>query len=296
MKKTKILKWNIQEFLYVLLGLFLSSFAINVFIVPNALYNGGVLGTSQLIRSFIESTFSLNLPFDIAGMINFCLNVPLFIIAYKYVSKTFFFRTLICVFLQTIFLTLIPVPKTTIVPEIITSVLIGSILAGIAGGMILSSGGSGGGTDIIGFLLTTRSKRLSVGKINRMINIIIYSICGILHGIPTMIYSIIYSFISSIVADHSHKQNICSSIMIFTKTKPTALIEFIKKELERDCTYWEATGGFNESKTYISYAAMSKYELQRLERHIHELSPDAFIVKSEGIGIEGNFEKKLTDF
>jgi uncharacterized membrane-anchored protein YitT (DUF2179 family) len=95
------------------------------------------------------------------------------------------------------------------------------------------------------------------------------------------------------VVDHRHKQNIISSVMIFTKEKPTKVVGFIKKELNRDCTYWEATGGFDESKTYISYSAMSKYEMQRLERHLNELSPDAFMVRSEGMGIDGNFKKNL---
>ena len=173
----KNLKWNLGEFIQVIFGIFISCFAINIFIVPNSLYNGGVLGLSQLIRSLLESTFHFNTPFDIAGIINFLLNIPLFLMAYKFVSKTFFYRTLTCIFIQTIFLTIIPVLDVSIVPEVLTSVLIGAILAGIGSGMILSSGGSGGGTDIIGFIVTLRRKGFTVGRINRSINVIIYSIC-----------------------------------------------------------------------------------------------------------------------
>ncbi len=296
MKKIQdVLKWDLQDFLQAFFGILLYSFAINIFIVPNSLYNGGILGISQLIRSFIVSNFHVSTSFDIAGLINFFLNIPLFLLAYKFVSKTFFYRTLICIFIQTVFLTFIPVLEVSIVPEILTSVLIGAILAVIGGGMLLSSGGSGGGTDIIGFMITMRNKSFSVGKISRSINVLIYFICGILYGLPTMIYSIIYSFVSSLVSDKTHKQNICSSVLIFTKEEPSALVEFIKSELNRDCTYWEGYGGYDQSKTYISYAAMSKYEMQRLERHLQELSPNAFMIKSEGIGIDGNFQKKLID-
>ncbi len=289
-----VLKWDLKDFLQVILGIFLFTFAINIFVVPNSLYNGGILGISQLIRSLIESVLPWKFNFDMAGIINFLFNIPLFIIAYKFVSRTFFYRTLICVSIQTFFLTIIPVPEVSIVPEILTSVLIGGILAGIGGGMVLSSGGSGGGTDIIGFVLSMRNKMFSIGKISRTINFFIYVICGILYGLPTMIYSIIYSFVGSLVSDRTHKQNVCSYVMIFTKTKPDKIVEFIKKELARDCTYWEAYGGYDQSKTFISYSVMSKYEMQRLERHINELSPDAFLVKSEGIGIDGNFKKNLS--
>ena len=295
-QKSHFLKWTWQDFLQVMMGSLLFAIGINFFIVPNSLYNGGVLGISQLIRSLLESVFHCHFSFDIAGIINFILNIPLFFIAYRLVNRTFFYRTVTCVLLDSLCLTIVPVLKVSIVPEILTSVLIGAILAGIGGGLIFACGGSGGGTDIIGFILSMNKRRLSIGKISRSINLIIYTICGVIYGLPIMIYSIIYSFISSLVVDRLHKQNICSSVMIFTKDKPDKVIDFIKTDLHRDCTYWDAYGGYDQSKTYISYSAMSKYELQILERNIPSLSPNAFLVKSEGIGIDGNFKKNFLDF
>ena len=287
----KYFHWDAKELLQSLIGIVLFALAVNIFIVPNSLYNGGVLGISQLIRSVLEQWFSF--PFDVAGVIYFIINVPLFFLAYKLLSKTFFRRTLVCVFLQTVFLSAIPVLKVALIDDILTSVLIGGILAGVGNGMLLSAGGSGGGTDIVGLIISTRHNGFSVGRINGIINITIYCICGILYGIPIMIYSIIYAFIDSLIIDHTHKQNICSYVMIFTKEKPFAIRDFIREYLDRDITYWEAYGGYDYSKTYILYSAMSKYEMQRLERQLPEISPDAFMIKSEGIGINGNFRKKL---
>ena len=293
MQKSKILKWEWKDFLYIFLGSLLCAIAMNFFIIPNSLYSGGVLGISQLICKVADSYFHFSFSFNLVGVINFILNIPLFIIAYKFVSKTFCFRTLYCVGLLTLFYTIIPVLDVSVVPEILTAVLIGAILAGFGSGFILSTGGSGGGTDIIGFAVSMRHKDFSVGKISRSINVFIYAICGILYGFPIMIYSIIYSFVATLVLDHRHTQNVCSYVMIFTKEKPDKIIEFIKNELGRNCTYWEAYGGFDQSKTYISYSAMSKYEMEQLQRQIQTLSPSAFLVKSDGVGIDGNFQKKF---
>ncbi len=288
-------KWKAKDFFLALGGILLSSVAINYFIVPNHLYNGGVLGISQLIRSGLEVLLDYQFPFDISGLISFLINVPLFIIAYKYISKTFFRRTILCVVAQTVFLTLLPIPKDVLLDDLLTCVLIGGILGGFGGGMTLSASASGGGTDIIGVVISMRNKKLSVGRIQRAINLTIYGICGVLYGLPTMIYSVIYAVISSLVVDHTHKQNICSYVMVFTKNQPDKIIQFVRDELVRDATYWEAIGGFDRSKTYITYSAMTKYELQRFERHLPELEPSAFVVKSEGVGIDGNFAKNLTD-
>ena len=108
-----------------------------------------------------------------------------------------------------------------------------------------------------------------------------------------MIYSIIYSVFYSIILDNTHEQNVCSTAVIFTKKHPKKIIDFAGNEIERGSTTWEAKGGYDGSTTYITYIVLSKYELQRLERNLPDLDCNAFMVKTDGVGIEGRFQKKL---
>ena len=288
-KIKNLLNWNVMDFLSILFGSLLFAIAINVFIVPNNLYSGGILGLSQLIRSFIIDSFHLKITYDFSGLIYYLINIPLFIIAYKKISKTFFIRTIFTVSLQALLLSL--VPTQAIINDMITSVLVGGILAGLGNGIVLSSGGSGGGTDIIGIALASKINNLSVGKIGLFINALIYGVAGLLYGLEIMIYSIIYSAIDSLTVDKTHKQNICSTAFIFCKKNPKKVNDFIKNELNRDFTYWDAKGGYNDSKTYIIYTAMTKYELIRLEKFLKIYEPNAFMIKSEGVSIKGEFVK-----
>ena len=291
----KTFRWNLKDLVKAITGALIYALAINLFIVPNSLYNGGILGISQLLRTIITTTFNLDLNIDIAGIINFIINIPLLFIAYKVISKTFFGRTVICVCFTTIFLTLIPIPEKALIDDLLTNVLIGGILCGLGSGKLLSSHGSGGGTDIIGIALSMKNRNLSVGKIGGTINLFIYAVCGILYGIPTMIYSIIYAVIGSLVVDNTHEQNVVSYVMVFTKKMPDTITDFIQKELNRDATVWEGTGAYNKTKTYICYSALSKYEVQKLERNIKHLDKEAFMIKNEGVGVDGNFEKHLVN-
>lgn len=291
----KTFKWNLKDLIKAITGALIYALAINLFIVPNSLYNGGILGISQLIRTLIIETFNLKLSFDIAGIINFMFNIPLLFIAFKMISKTFFGRTVVCVCFTTLFLTIIPIPEKALINDLLTNVLIGGILCGLGSGKLLSSHGSGGGTDIIGIALSMKNRNLSVGKIGGTINMFIYAICGLLYGIPTMIYSIIYAVIGSLVVDNTHEQNIVSYVMIFTKQVPEVIADYIKNELNRDATIWEGTGAYDKTKTYICYSALSKYEVQRLERNLKYLDKNAFMIKNEGIGVDGNFEKHLVN-
>ena len=292
MKRIKeLLNWTIKDVIKMLIGTLMFCIAINIFVVPNDLYTGGVLGLSQLIRSIVIDIFKLNITFDFSGLIYYLINIPLFIIAYKSLSKSFFFRTLIVISIQTIMLTLIP--TVSIIDEKLTNVLVGGLLGGAGLGIILSCGASTGGSDIIGLVFAKKNNELSVGKLGLILNVFIFSITGIMYGLQTMIYSIIYSFVDSLMLDKMHEQNICSTAFIFCKKNPKEINNYIKNELNRDFTYWDAKGGYDDSKTYIIYTALTKYELIKLERKIKECDFNAFMIKSDGVGIKGEFEKKF---
>ena len=290
MKKiNKIIKWSLDDSIKVIVGSFLYCFAINYFIVPNNLYTGGVLGIAQLIRSFIIEIFNLETNFDFSGIIYYLINIPLFVMAYKSISKTFFYRTIVAVTIQTILLSILP--NKLLVENILTNVVVGGMICGIGAGIILSTGASTGGTDIVGLVLAKKNNHFSVGKIGLLLNVIIYTIAGFKYGIETMIYSIINAVVDSRMVDKLHEQNICSTAFIFCKKNPKPINDFIKNELNRDFTYWDAKGGFDDSRTYIIYTALTKYELIKLEITMKELNIRTFMVKSEGIGIKGEFEK-----
>lgn len=292
MKKIKeLLNWNLKDIAKALSGSILFCIAINYFVVPNNLYTGGILGISQLIRSIIIDIFEIKMTFDFSGIIYYLINIPLFIIAYKSIGRTFFFRSLFTVSIQAIMLSLLP--SKLLVDDILTNVLVGGLLGGVGVGIILSSGASTGGTDIVGLAIAKKNNNYSVGKLGIMINFIIYLIAGLRYGIEIMIYSIIYSAVDNLMVDKMHEQNICSTAFIFSKENPKAINNYIKNELNRDFTYWYAKGGYDDSRTYIIYTALTKYELIKLERNLKKMNIQTFMVKSEGIGIKGNFEKQF---
>ena len=292
MKKIiSLFNWKLEDVVKVLIGSLLFCYSVNVFIVPNNLYTGGVLGIAQLIRSVFIDVLKFNITYDFSGILYYLINVPLFFIAYKSISKTFVARTIFAVTVQSLLLSIIP--TNPLLDDMIVNILVGGILGGAGIGIVLSSGGSTGGSDIIGLAIAKKHNDFSVGKLGIILNVVIYSITGLMYGVEIMIYSIIYCVFESITIDRMHDQNICSTAFIFCKKNPKKINEFIKKDLNRDFTYWDAKGGYDDSRTYIIYTALTKYELLRLERYMKTYDDHAFMVKSEGVGIKGEFEKKF---
>lgn len=283
-----------EKSLTAVIGMLIYSAGINFFIVPAGLYNGGVMGISQIIRTLLTENFSFfSGSTDIAGIINFILNVPLFILAYVSIGKNFFIRTIVCVFSQTIFLSVLPIPASPFVEDALTASIIGGIVAGIGIGVALRSGGSSGGMDIVGMYFTKNHNGFSVGRVSLAVNTLVYVICAVMFGIQTAVYSIIYSAVSMLMSDKTHTQNINTEVLIFTKEKPEEILDYIVREFERDATWWEAKGGYTESKTYIVVTILSKYEFAHLRRELRSIDEHAFVAAKDGMSIDGNHEKHL---
>ena len=148
------MKQKIRDYGVILLGSFLFCAGLNWFIVPLGLYNGGTVGIAQIIRTLLN----LDTGFDIAGILNFCLNIPLLLLAYFQFGKSLFFKTFFSIITQTLIFTYLPIPVQPVIEEYAVSCLMGGILAGTGVGITLKAGGSGGGLDILGLYFTKKNK------------------------------------------------------------------------------------------------------------------------------------------
>lgn len=287
----KKIKVEAINYTWILIGSILFCAGLNLFIVPVGLYNGGTVGVSQIIRTLMMDHIALPEGFDIAGIINFLINIPLLLLAYKKFGKDLFFKTVFSVITQTIFFSLIIVPVNPIITERLAACVIGGLLAGSGVGVTLRAGGSGGGNDVLGLYMTKKIEGFSVGKMTLIINAIIYLTCAILFELPTAIYSIIYSAVYSLMVDRVHLQNINVNVQIFTKEE--SLYQEILTQLNRGTTYWKAVGGYTQTDTYVVITVISKYEISQLKQILLAKDPNAFVIVSEGPEILGNYEKRL---
>ncbi len=281
------------KFLMVIIGGFIFAAGVNLFIVPLGLYSGGVVGIAQIIRSILIQFMNINIPnnFDIAGVINFLINIPLLILAFSVISHLFFYKTLCCVIAQTIAFSFIPIPSTPIIEDILASCLIGGVICGYGIGLALRNGGSGGGLDILGVYFTKKINDFSVGKLSIIVNVFVYLGCAILFDISTAIYSILYMACFSLILDRTHYQNINITSIIFTKNEEVQ--KEIMTQTGRGVTYWDGAGAYTNEKTRVLVTVINKYEINQLQSIVSSMDPNAFLIFSEGPEVVGGFEKRL---
>lgn len=276
-----------------LLGSLLMSVAINVFIVPQGLYAGGAYGLCQVIRTLLQTKLGVEASFDLAGVLYFFANIPLFLLAFRTLGRTFCLKAGICTVSNSVFLALIPSPAVPIIPDPLTSCMIGGILVGFAAGLVLSCGCSTGGLDILGLYLSKKNNKFTVGRFCISFNVCLYLLCFLLFDATTAIYSAIYNVLSNLFLDRLHRQNVSVQLLIFTKSKDPALPKYIMEQLDRGVTYWQAKGAYTGDDVQVLCVCLSKYEIDTLKQVIRDIDPNAFFVMQEGVRVEGNFKRHL---
>jgi len=170
-------------------------------------------------------------------------------------------------------------------------VLIGGIACGAGVGIILIAGGSGGGIDVVAMWAAKKFKNASVGKISLYFNVLLYTVMLFLFDVRTVIYSLIYTVVFTLVLDKTHYQNINVRVMIFTKKD--GIDEAINLRTRRGVTKWDGCGAYTKESTHVLVSCINKYEVNELMDMVQSMDPQAFVIVDENVMVNGNFEKRL---
>lgn len=176
--------------LFMILGCALVSIGLEIFLVPNGLVDGGVVGMS------IMASHVSGLPL---GLFTFLFNVPFFILGYKHIGKTFTICTLFSVICLSIGVSVLhPVPGIT--HDILLAAVFGGVIMGAGVGLIIRNGGSLDGTEIVAIILDKRVS-FSIGEIVMFFNLFILGISSLIFGWDKAMYSLLAYFIAFKVID-----------------------------------------------------------------------------------------------
>ncbi len=280
----------IKQMGMILTGGLLYAVGMNIFLTPLKLYSGGGVGLAQLITLFLEQFIKVE-GLNLYGIVNMLINIPLLILAYRQLGRSFFLKTLLGSMSISIFIALVPTIQVPIVDDYLTSVLIAGIIGGAGIGVILVAGGSGGGIDIVAMWAAKKFKSASVGKISLYFNIALFTVLFFLFDAQTVIYSLIFNVIFTLILDKVHYQNINVRLMIFTKEE--GIDKKITEQTGRGVTEWNGVGAYTGELMHILVSCINKFEVQEFMEIIQSIDPKAFVIVDEDVIVNGNFEKRL---
>ena len=266
----------------IFIGAVLVSLALEIFLVPNQIIDGGITGIS-IIAAHLSG-----IPL---GVYLFFLNLPFLIIGYKQMGKTFALSTLFGVSIMSIGTTLLhPVPGLTDDP--LLAAVFGGIILGVGVGLVIRYGGSLDGTEIVAVLLNRKSP-FSVGEIVMFINLFILSSAGFVYGWDRAMYSLMAYYIAFKMID--------LTIEGFQESKSVWIISDLYRELGdaivarlgRGITYLTGEGGYTGDDKKVIFCVITRLEEAKLKSIVEEIDPSAFLAVGNIHDVSGGqFKKK----
>ena len=278
--------FQLKDFIFIILGSFSYALAWQGFLIPNQLTTGAVTGLASIIY-YAFGTPPVDITYAVA-------NVILLIFALKILGLKFCIRTIFGVFFCWLFLHILPlwIPNGLVQGDTFMASVIGGILCGIGLGVVFTSNGSTGGTDIIAAMVN-KYRNVSFGKMLLYIDIIIISSSYLVfHDVQRVIYGYIIMFITTTVCDMIINGIRASVQLLIFSDKWEDIAESISNELQRGVTVLDGMGWYTKKPKKVLVVVAKRTQITQIERLIKNIDNNAFISQSAVSAVYGQgFDK-----
>ncbi|MHA6260607.1 YitT family protein [Sporosarcina sp. CAU 1771] len=260
------MKKKIIDFLFIIVGSFIFALAVNIFVIPNNLGEGGVTGLT-IITYYLYGWSP--------GLVNLILNGFLLIAGFKFLNKSTIVYTIFAVLFNSLFLHLTSDWRIAS-DEIFVNAIFGGVFIGVGIGLIIRVGGTTAGTTILASI-TNRYLGWSISYGLLFFDLIVVFSSYFVIGAEKMMLTIIMLYIATKVMEFIIEGfNIKKAVTIISKT-PNEIASEVNKLMNRGVTVYSGHGYYTKEKKDILYIVIGSQEVVRLKKIVRAADPDAFI-------------------
>ena len=272
----------IKKYLVLIIGSLIYSAGLEIFLVPNNIIDGGIVGIS------IMASYLTGIPFGVYMLV---LNLPFLYLGYKQIGKTFAISTIVSIIAISVFSEFLePVPQIT--QDYFLAAIFGGIIAGAGVGLVIRQGGSLDGTEITAIILD-RKTSFSVGEVVMFFNLFILGAAGFVFGWDKAMYSLVAYFIISKMIDVVLKGLDESYAVMIVSDEYEEIADALMHRLGRGVTYLHGKGAYTGDDKQVLYCVVTRLEVVKLKEIALEKDETAFVTINPVHDIVGGrFKKK----
>jgi uncharacterized membrane-anchored protein YitT (DUF2179 family) len=268
--------------LFIVIGALIVSVALELFLVPNTITDGGITGISVMSSHLTEWPL---------GIFLFIFNLPFLIIGYKQIGKTFAISTLLGITVMSLGTTMLHHVDPFVQDKLLAFVF-GGILLGLGTGLVIRFGGSLDGTEIIAILISRKSA-FSVGEIIMFFNFFILLCAGFVFTWESALFSLLAYYIAfktiDVVVDGLNESK---SVWIISD-QIDEIGDAILSRLGRGVTYLSGEGGFSGDPKRVIFCVITRLEEAKLKEIVSHYDDGAFMAVGNIHDVKGGrFKKK----
>ncbi|MCC7615259.1 MAG: YitT family protein [Liquorilactobacillus nagelii] len=258
---------SLQSLFLIALGSLIYAIAINYFLIPTKLGEGGVTGLTTI------AYYTLKIP---PYLTNFILNGFLLLVGYRFLDRRTIIRSIWAVIWLSIFLK-IPVFYTYHTTETIIPTLAGGVLTGVAMGLILNAGGSIAGSTILGRIFN-KYFGMQIGSATLFFDLAVAIPSVLIIGFQNMLLTVLELYLSAQLTNVFLSRFGSKKSINIISNQTNLIAQKLSAELHQGITLIKASGYYSQTERPIIYLICSSKQLAEIIPLIREIDPQALIV------------------
>lgn len=268
-----------------ILGCFISAAGIYSFAVAAEVPVTGIAGISAILYRLF------GLPM---GLSNVLINVPIVILSYKLLGRSFLLRSLRCMILFAVFTDyLLPVMPVYTGNRLLATIC-GGVVGGIGDALIYMQNSSTGGTDFITMAIKAKRPHLPFGNLTFGAALAVILLNGVVfRDVDSIIYGLMFNFIVAAVINKMMFGFSSSMLALIVTDDGKAACEEIDRVADRGSTILQGRGGYGGQPKDVVLCACSNKQLYEIEHAMQTLDPGCFIIMLQSNEVQGEGFRRL---
>lgn len=271
---------QLRDYGIITIAMLLGVIGVNLFLLPNEITTGGLMGIASIVY------WGTGIPMQNTF---FVLNAVLLIVALKVLGWHFCAKTIYAVIVFTVGSTVLqsfmPPSLHLLADQKFMACMVGAVFLGSSIGLVLSTGGSTGGSDVVAAMVH-KYRDVSLGHIILFCDLaIITSSYVVLNDWEKVLYGYVLLFVISFVVDHL-VNSLRQSVQFFIiSDKYQEIGEAINEIADRGCSILNGSGFFTKKDIKVIFCIAKKSESSFIFELINEIDPNAFVAQSPVVGV-----------
>lgn len=276
---TYSIRWNMFQ---ICLGSLIYAVALKGIAVPHTFIPGGLFGAASLLY-YVSDTLQI-------GVWYLLFNIPLFVFAWRGISKRFLWYSLASMLIFTFFFSVIEVDFG--IHDQLYAAIASGFLCGLGGGIVLRSLGSNGGLDVVGIWLYQKYN-IGLGKFYFVFNTLLYCLSLLYFDVDLVIASVIMVFCTSFALEYALSLFSQRKMVFIISDFSDQIAKSVQEHLKIGGTFINGTGCYSGQSKRILMTVINNVQLKRLEEAVFTIDPKALFIAENTFTVLGmGFSKR----
>lgn len=278
MKQQNVWQTVVSLFM-VVLGNVLYALAIKLFLFPIGLATGGTTGIALFMN------YAAGIPVSLFVLL---FNVVMLIVGYFLLGGQFAVTTVVSTFVYPISLELLNrlLPDIVLTQDMLLCTIFAGLGVGLGLGIVIRAGASTGGMDIPPLVLN-RYFKIPVSAGLYLFDFCILLAQMLFCPVEKVLYGILMMLIYTLVLDKLILMGTMRTEVKVVSQKSKEIRDAILQQMDRGVTLLTGESGYLHQNTQVVMSVISNRELPRVEKLIHSIDPESFMVVSRVSEVRG---------